>query len=227
VTVCLEALGPEPGRPYVERAKPEHPSLVDTGHLVDELFGVTNIPNSVWIDEEGMIVRPAEPAWPAVRERREAPAPPPDLPQRTADMMVEASKIVSDAAAYLEALHDWVEKGAESRFALSADEVIARSQPRRPDEAAAAAHFELGRHLHISGDLDGARGHFREAHRLQPNNWTYRRQAWSMEPGGEGPMARFWQGPRPDAEDDWPYDGDWVSDTKAIGAENYYPRFQP
>ena len=35
-----------------------------------ELFGVVNIPNVVWIDEDGMIVRPAEPGWP----------PPVDLP---------------------------------------------------------------------------------------------------------------------------------------------------
>jgi hypothetical protein len=226
--VCLEALGPEPGRPYVERAQPEHPSLVDPAHLVDERFGITNIPNSVWIDEQGTIVRPAEPAWPVVRERREPAAPPPELPSRQAEMMNEASKIVSDAAAYLAALHDWVDRGAESRFALSPDEVIARSQPRSQDGAAAAAHFELAHHLHARGDLGGARAHFREAHRLQPQNWTYRRQAWSMEPGGfEGPLARFWQGPTPGAESEWPYEGDWISDTKAIGAENYYPRFVP
>jgi hypothetical protein len=226
--VCLEALGPEPGRPYVERAKPEHPALVDPRHLVDELFGVTNIPNSVWIDEAGMIVRPAEPAWPAVREARPPAAPPANLPDRQVAMAVEASKIVADAGPYLEALRDWVENGSSSRFALSADEVVARSQPRGGGEAEAAAHFELACHLHGQGDTVGARAHFRRAHDLQPGNWTYRRQAWSIEPSGfEGPLARFWQGPLPGAEDSWPYEGDWVGDAQKIGAENYYPRFVP
>ena len=31
---------------------------------MDALFGVVNIPNVVWIDEDGVIVRPAEPGWP-------------------------------------------------------------------------------------------------------------------------------------------------------------------
>ena len=64
VTVCLEVSGPDAGRPYVDAAQPEHPSLLDVGHRLDALFGVVNIPNGIWIDEDGMIVRPAEPGWP-------------------------------------------------------------------------------------------------------------------------------------------------------------------
>ncbi len=94
------------------------------------------------------------------------------------------------------------------------------------DESAAAAHFELGQHLLLAGHHDAARRHFAESHRLQPENWTYRRQAWSLEPGGTGGMARFWQGPSDNDPEAWPYPGDWVSDIRAIGAENYYPRFR-
>ena len=36
---------------------------------MDALFGVVNIPNVVWIDEQGIIVRPAEPGWPDARQR--------------------------------------------------------------------------------------------------------------------------------------------------------------
>ena len=83
-------------------------------------------------------------------------------------------------------------------------------------------------HLYREGDLEAARSHFREAHRLQPDNWTYKRQAWSIEPSAlDGPMARFWQGPLPGSEGDWAYDGDWVADAKAGGPSNYYPRFRP
>ena len=229
MTVCLEATGPEAGRPYVDRAKPEHPTLIDPTHRMDDLFGVTNIPNSVWIDEAGTIVRPAEPAWPVVREPRpprDAAVPAPDLPEHLRELAAEAAGIVVDSGPYLEALHDWAEQGSRSQFALAPDEVLARSQPRGLEESAAAAHFELGQHLLVDGDPASARKHFAESHRLQPDNWTYRRQAWSLEPGGEGPLARFWQGPSEGTPGDWPYPGDWVKDIRAIGAENYYPRFR-
>src|SRR5258708_39837831 len=62
VTVGLDAGGADAVRPWIEGANPEHPSLIDEAHVTDELFGVTNVPNAVWIDENGVIVRPAEPA---------------------------------------------------------------------------------------------------------------------------------------------------------------------
>lgn len=232
MTVCLEAMGADAARPYVDLAKPEHPSLIDVAHVVDERFGVVNIPNSIWIDEAGMIVRPAEPAWPSAPDltvgdsaAEAVPAPPPG---RMGDMMAAASEIVTDRAPYLAALTDWVTKGAESEFALTPAEVVERSGARGLDESTAAAEFELGLHLHDQGDLESARSHFQQAHRLAPNNWTYKRQAWSIEPSPlQGPMARFWQGPLPGAEAEWVYESDWVKDANAIGPANYYPRFRP
>ena len=229
VTVCLDALGAEVARPYVERANPEHPVLIDVAHEVGERFGVVNIPNSLWIDEAGTIVRPAEPAWPDAPEPSSgADAAPTELPPgRLGEMMAAAGQIVTDRAPYVAALRDWVEKGAESEFALSAEEVIARSGRRGVNEATAAAEFELAQRLFRAGDHPAARPHFREAHRLQPGNWTYKRQAWSIEPSAlEGPLERFWQGPLPGKEDEWAYEGDWVSDATANGPADYYPRFE-
>src|SRR5439155_2307232 len=119
-------------------------------------------------------------------------------------------KIRTDPEAYRAALLDWVDRGAASPYALSPDEVVARSQPRSMDTARAAAHFELGQHLHRAGNHDAAIIHWREAHRLQPENWTYKRQAWNFE----DPMR---QGPTEAST------GYWKDDVKAIGAENYYP----
>ncbi len=63
---------------------------------------------------------------------------------------------------------------------------------------------------------------WREAHRLDPNNWTYKRQAWSIATTPEGEASDLMQGPTE------AYVGNWLDDVKAIGGgENYYAAFQP
>jgi hypothetical protein len=174
------------------------------------------VPNGVWIDEAGMIVRPAEQAHPGPNPTMESfrtidlSTVPPDI----AEVLTEARKIRAQPDLYLTMLRDWAEHGAQSEYAHTPDEVIARSQPRSLDDATAAAEFDLGQHLHRSGDHAGAIGHWREAHRLFPDNWTYKRQAWNFEdPVRQG---------HTDA-----YDGSWFEDIKKIGAENYYPPLVP
>jgi len=215
VTVALD-VDPEAARPYIEEAKPEHPSLIDKAHVVDELFGVVNVPNGVWIDEAGMIVRPAEPAHPGRNPVTESfrtidiSTVPPDV----AEVLTEARKIRSDPDAYVAMLRDWAEHGSASRYALTPEEVVRRSRPRGVEEATAAAHFELGERLHNDGDHAAAIPHWREAHRLDPDNWTYRRNAWNFEdPGRQGRTLA--------------YDSCWFEDVKKIGAENYYPPLVP
>ena len=211
VTVALDVGGIEATKKFVDKANANHPSLLDEAHVVDELFGVVNVPNGVWIDEDHMIVRPAEPAFPGRNpvmesfEKLDLSTLPPDI----ADIMAEVKKIKTDPAAYKAALLDWVEHGAASRYALAPDEVVARSHARSGDEARAAAHFEMGQHLFRAGHPDDARPHFRAAHRLDPSHWTYKRQAWSIEDPLQGPSEH--------------YDSDWLTDVRAIGAENYYP----
>ncbi len=228
VAVGLDTVGNDGCRAFIEAAQPKHPSLIDRHHVLADLFGITNIPQSVWIDEQGVIVRPAEaaPAPPRV-ERRSRLEMPGQAPQRMVDMMTEAAKIPNDAAAYHAALDDWVENGAKSRFAHTPEEVIERSRPRDADHALGHAHFALACELEIRGDHAGAVRHYREAHRLVPESWTFRRQAWSLEKVGDGPLARFWQGPSPDHPEAWPYDGGWLEDVRKEGAENYTERFRP
>jgi len=230
VTVGLDTLGNDGCRASIEAAKAEHPSLVDRHHVLADRFGITNIPQAVWIDEQGMIVRPAETA-PA--PSRPPPPPPPAgavaaaPPQRMIDIMTEASKIRMDAVAYHAALRDWVDNGAASRFVLSPVDVIERSRPRDADHALGHAHFALASELEIRGDHKSATHHFRQAHRLVPESWTFRRQAWSLERHDNSPLARFWQGPNPTDPTSWPYAGDWLKDIRESGAENYYEPWQP
>lgn len=223
VTVGMDTAGPDACRPFIERAHPEHPSLIDVGHVMAERFGVVNIPNGIWIDEEGVIVRPAEPAFPGGRSSGGGDVPP-GLPDRMAAILAEAAKIQTDPDAYVAALRDWVARGAESPYALSPEQVVERSGRRDRSAAEAAAHFDLAQHLWRSGHEEAAVGHFREAHRLQPENFSYKRQAWSLASPGTGPFERYWQGPVEGREDEWPYDSDWLTEVRAKGAERYYPR---
>jgi hypothetical protein len=228
VTVGLDVLGSEGCRPFIEAAAPTHPSLIDQHHRLAELFGVINIPSSIWIDEDGMIVRPAEvaPAPPSDT----SPAPPDmpaEMPTRFMEIMGEAMKMAIEPADYHNALRDWVAKGSDSEYAMDPETVIQRSRPRTESVSLGHAHFELATHLELQGEHAAAITHFREAHRLVPDSWTFRRQAWSLEAGIEGPLGRFWQGPSDDAPEAWPYEGDWLKDVREVGAENYNDPWKP
>jgi hypothetical protein len=246
VTVGLELSGPEACRKYIEAANPEHPSLIDETHQMDALFGVRNIPDVVWIGEDGIIVRPAEPGWPGptampddmLRQVRPARDPnqqrdeSPEAQQRREERRAAAARqqenIASgqDRDAYPDAIRDWVAKGAASEFALTPDEVVARSQPRPLTKSEGAAHFELANHLWRSGRRDAAIAHFNACFRLQPDNWTYKRQAWSLvghEHSGNAEYGRFMQGPVPGREDEWPFESDFRTDVAKIGPGEYYP----
>ena len=206
--MALDTGGPDAARHWIERAEPTHPSLIDVEHVLDALFGVVNVPSGIWIDEDATIVRPPEPAFPRRSRLAEMPVPD-DLDPLLRDMLVESKKIRTEPERYLTALRDWVGRGPESVYALAPDEVVRRSRPRPPEESLAAAHFTLGQHLHRAGHPTDAVSHFREAHRLHPGNWTYKRQAWQFVHPFQGPNDV--------------YEGDWLSDVKAVGAENYYP----
>jgi len=211
VTVALDSRGAGAARPWIEAAGATHPSLIDEAHVLDDLLGVVNVPSGTWIDEGGTIVRPPEPAFPTrlVADSIASATLPEDAPPRRRQSLAEARKIRFEPEAYVEGLRDWVTLGARSRLALAPDEVIARSPARSPEVARAAACFELGQHVARRGDRAGAVPHFREALRLQPDNWTHRREAYALLDAGQDPLHV--------------YGSDWLSEVMRMGAENYYP----
>jgi hypothetical protein len=220
VTVALD-VEPAHTTKWIDAARPAdpalaHPSLIDTQHLTDELFGFCNIPMAVWIDEQGTIVRPAEGASIETSPMRDMDIPE-GLPERITRMLTEVKKIPDIADDYRAAIVDWATHGAASRFALSPDEVVARSQPRGADEARAAACFELGEHLRRTVGDEAAVSWWREAHRLYPANWTYKRQAWTLVTTPEGAAENdLMQGPNE------VYEGNWLDDVVASGGGEAY-----
>ncbi len=181
VTVALDT-DIEAARGPATAARQTHPSLVDPSLRLVELFGVTNVPFGIWIDESGRIVRPAEHA-PVPRDPN-APNPAAAamaaMPEERRRILAAMAATNTDPSRYVEAVRDWVANGAASRYVLAPDEVLARSRPRLPRVALAATNFELGQHLHRVGAHRDAVAYFARALELDPTNWSYQRQARSL-----------------------------------------------
>lgn len=184
---------------WARQAPPTYTCLIDEAHVVAELYGMVNVPQGVWIDENGHIVRPAESAGSADMVRH---------------MNRETFEIPDDAAAqgveirnaYVNAVRDWAKNGAKSPYVLSPEEVRKRMRGPKEDDVIAATHVRLGRHLYAKGELARAKHHFKEAVRLSPDSWNYRRQSNMLDPDKVGQLnggPEFWAAV--DALGDTPY----------------------
>ena len=209
-------VNPEHAHPFIDAAAPTHPSLIDTTHATGDLFGFVNIPMAVWIDERGNLVRPAEAASIERSPMRDMDIPD-GLPERLDRAFREIKKFPEVANEYRAAIVDWAHSGAASKFALSPDEVVQRSQPRPDTHARAAACFEMGQHLLRTVGHDAAVPYWREAHALFPENWTYKRQAWTLiTTPADATENDLMQGPND------VYEGNWLDDVIAGGGGEAY-----
>ena len=191
--VAEESRGAEQARPWIEQAKAEHWSLIDTEHRVADLYGMVNVPQAVWIDETGRIVRPPETAGSTDHFRRM------DRSTRTMSPDDQAARLAARAA-YLDAVRDWVLTG---RYELPPEQVRQRLPHATPEIAEANAHFRLGLWLHRNGRTEEAAAHFGEASRLNPDSWTIWRQAADLQAVGAASGRAFWD--RVDALRERPY----------------------
>ena len=107
IAVALDSGGAEKAGEWIRRANPSYLALIDTHHLVAELYNIVNVPTTVWIDEQGRIVRPPEPGFATDVFRRLRD---PD-PETQEQVRAEAR---SHRAAYLDAVRDWVARGPAS-----------------------------------------------------------------------------------------------------------------
>ena len=162
ITIALDK-SLDDARPYIERAAPRHPALVDTEHVTADPFNIINVPTMIWIDEEGRIVRPNDvrfgtDTFVAVTGRPSAP--------------------------FLAAIRAWV---LEGRGGLRPDEVRAHQVLPSREQQEARAEFTLAWFLHRAGQRDAAERHFRRARELAPADWTIRRASLPIR--GIDPMA--------------------------------------
>jgi hypothetical protein len=159
LTIACDAKGNAAVEPFITAAHP-HPSLVDGKLRVAELYDARNVPSAFWIDEGGRIVRANDPIY-ARRRNRE-----------TGEVTVNQE--------YLDAVRDWVAKGPQSAFLMDQERIASRLPALDAGDVEAAAEFHLGTYLALRSQPGDALVHFKRAHELRPDNWTYKRQAWSF-----------------------------------------------
>ena len=157
---------------------------------------MVNVPQAVWIDEEGRIVRPAENAGSSDAFRNMDRV----TKQMTPEQLKERERTKST---YVAAVRDWVSKGPASEFVYDAAQVRARLRPPDTAIAEAHAHFRLAQFILRQGKRDEAVAHFSEASRLHPESWTVWRQAAEKDATGLATGPEFWA--RVDALGDRPY----------------------
>jgi tetratricopeptide (TPR) repeat protein len=172
VSVAQDTEGAKAARPWIEAAKAEYTVLIDETQLVTRRYDMVNVPTAVWINEKGRIVRPNEVAY--VDDRYKA-------------------LHGLEAAPYLGAIRDWVANGDASTYALSEREMRERLAPQDPDHALAAAEFALGEYLYSTARGSDAIPHFKEAQRLNPDSWNFKRQAWALSDAERDYGTSFWK----------------------------------
>lgn len=159
VSVAQDTNGVKDAGPWITKEKLDYTVLIDKQHLVTQLYAMVNVPTAVWINEKGRIVRPNEVAY--------------------VDNRYKALTFI-DADPYLAAIRDWAQNGDKSRFVVSEQDMKERMKLQTPDRAMADAEFGLGEYLYGKGFGPDAIPHFKEAQRLAPDNWNYKRQAWAL-----------------------------------------------
>ncbi|UYN95469.1 MAG: hypothetical protein KIT25_00545 [Enhydrobacter sp.] len=193
VAVAEESRGAEHARPWIEAAKSDYWQLIDAEHRLEDLYNLVNVPQAIWIDEQGRIARPPETAGSTDHFRRM------DLKTRTMSPEDQAARLAARQA-YLDAVRAWVTSG---RHALPADAARAALSKVTPEIAEARARFRLGVWLRARGRIADGDRQLAEASRLHPDAWSLWRQAADLDEVGKASGPDFWK--RVQALGDRPY----------------------
>ena len=162
ITVALDKSADD-ARPWIEKAAPTHPALVDTQQVLADLYNVVNVPTILWIDERGRIVRPNDVVF-------------------GTDTFKHITGL--ESARPLAALRAWV-AGKTTGYAAAEARAL-QTLPTQADQQA-RAEFGLAEWLVRRGRPEAAERHFERAGELAPHDFTIRRG--SMPIRGLDPMG--------------------------------------
>ena len=184
VAVAMDSR-PDAARPWIEAARPSYVALVDRDHHLADLYNMVNVPQAVWIDEVGRIVRPPESAGAYEGFR--------SIDRATGTMPDAVAAITTGAKqTYVAAIRDWVANGQARAFAFDAAAARAHLTLPSDDVALAHANFGLGQHLLRGGRAAAAEACFQEAIRLHPDSWNIWRQTAAVDARGLAAGPEFW-----------------------------------
>jgi hypothetical protein len=195
VAVAEESRGANHAKQWIDAAKSEYWQLIDTEHRLEDLYNLVNVPQAVWIDEQGRIVRPPETAGSTDHFRRM------DLKTRTMSPDDQAARQAAREA-YMQAVRDWVNTG---KHALPADRARAELPKVTPEIAEARARFRLGVWLRDNGQAAEGDRQMQAASGLHPDSWSMWRQAADLQEVGKASGPDFWKR------------------VQALGSKAYYP----
>jgi peroxiredoxin len=141
------------------------PTAVDTEHRLSDLFGVVNVPSTVWLDEEGRVAKPPTIA-------------PGD------DQWIDWTKVSSEQ--HHDALREWVRTGSVPDVPAPTEDEELRT---------ARAERRLAAWLHREGHPEAAERHFQAAVSLAPLDFSIVRASMprrGKDPFGEE-FFTFWE----------------------------------
>jgi len=142
-----------------DAANVTYTAIIDADHTISTLFNLVNVPSGVWIDETGKVVR---------------------IDEGTYTQRHKLGRFEFGSDDYVPAVRDWIEKGAESEYVWTAEEVAERIIPRTADAERAEPAFKLGNYFHRRGNEAKANQWWEESQRLNPDSWNFHRQDWSF-----------------------------------------------
>jgi hypothetical protein len=184
IAVALDSRDGDP-LPWIEAATPSYPCLIDREHRVADLYHMVNVPQAVWIDERGTIVRPTEAAGAYEGFRR--------MDRVTREVPADVARMTAEAkATYVSAIRDWVLHGPASEHALDAERARARVPVPTEDVARAHVAFRLGQHLIRHGEREEGDRWLQDASRLHPDSWSMWRQRAGVTELGLAAQPDFW-----------------------------------
>ena len=176
VAVAEESRGADHARPWIEQAKSDYWQLIDTEHRLEDLYNLVNVPQAIWIDEQGASCGRRRTAGSTDHFRAM------DLTTRTHAPEDQAERLAARHA-YLDAVRAWVTTGKLRTAGRAAAVARCRRSRRRSPRRGPASGS--GVWLRANGRAAEGDTQMAEASRLHPESWSMWRQAADLDEVGK------------------------------------------